>query len=150
MTHWLIIIGCFLFPLQVLAQGQKEAVAAPSMKGAEDPAVVDFLMNPKNPFMSQIPQEIVVQKPVEKKVVPVKSVTPIKKPLSKPKIEVIDKKSLNLKLNGMVWGGPKPQAIINDRIVSEGDIIESKKIESITKMGVRIRYKGRVFFLTID
>lgn len=44
----------------------------------------------------------------------------------------------NLKLQGMIWGGPVPQAIINGEVVTVGDKIDGVEIMKIEKEGVTL------------
>lgn len=60
-----------------------------------------------------------------------------------PKQENIVLPSLNV--SGAVWGGATSQAIINGKILKEGDTIEEAKIIKINKGGVVILYKGKEF-----
>lgn len=48
----------------------------------------------------------------------------------------------HLTVEGMLWGGKMPQAIINNQIVKPGDIIEGAEIVNVTKEGVQVLYKG--------
>ena len=45
-----------------------------------------------------------------------------------------------IKLNGVMWGGLTPQAIINNKVVKVGDIIDGMKILSISKSGIKVLY----------
>ena len=48
----------------------------------------------------------------------------------------------SLTIQGLVWGGPRPQAIINGRVYSVGDTVSGGKIISINRDGVRLDYDG--------
>lgn len=50
-------------------------------------------------------------------------------------------------IQGIVWGGASPQAIINNQIVKAGDTIEGARIESIAKEGLTVSFQGREFKL---
>ena len=113
----------------------------------------------RNPFLSPFyvkpasvalfKKEVVIPKKVEK---------------PRPKVEilkppVVDVASLNLKLNGVVWGGNWPQAIINGQVVgvgesvivsSSGNSLEKAKIILINQKGVQILYKGVKINLNVD
>jgi hypothetical protein len=52
-----------------------------------------------------------------------------------------------LTVQGLVWGGTFPQAIINNKVVKEGDIVEGAKIISIEKKGITVFFKGGQFNL---
>ena len=42
-------------------------------------------------------------------------------------------------IQGMVWGGVKPQALINEGLCEKGDIIKGAEIADITKEGVTFK-----------
>ena len=53
----------------------------------------------------------------------------------------------NLTVQGLVWGGPRPQVIINDKVYSVGDMVGGGKIVVINRHGVGLEYNGaRAFF----
>lgn len=51
-------------------------------------------------------------------------------------------------VQGIIWGGQLPQAIINDRVLTIGDVIEESKIETIDKSGVTLSFKTQIFKLS--
>jgi Tfp pilus assembly protein PilP len=52
-----------------------------------------------------------------------------------------------LKVQGIVWGGKSPQAIINGQVLSVGDLIEGAQIVSIEKKGITLSFVGAIFDL---
>lgn len=50
-----------------------------------------------------------------------------------------------LTVQGIVWGGVFPQAIINNKIVRIGDTIEGARVVDITKSGVIIFFNEREY-----
>jgi hypothetical protein len=50
-----------------------------------------------------------------------------------------------LKVQGLIWGGRLPQAIINNKIVTIGDIIEGASVESIEKERITLVIEGDEF-----
>lgn len=48
-----------------------------------------------------------------------------------------------LKVQGIIWGGRIPQAIINDQVLTIGDTIEGAEILSIDKKGITLRSAGK-------
>lgn len=54
-----------------------------------------------------------------------------------------------LVVSGVIWGGNIPQAIINGKILKEGDSIEGVEILEIKKEGVIIFYKGKEFPISV-
>ena len=53
----------------------------------------------------------------------------------------------DLKLQGILWGTARPQAIINRKIVSVGDTIENAKILSVSREGVMVSFNGQQYLL---
>ena len=58
-----------------------------------------------------------------------------------------------LRIQGLFWGSGRPQAIINRRIISEGETLsvsgaeEGVKVLEITADGVKVSFQGKEFFL---
>ena len=63
--------------------------------------------------------------------------------LAKPQLD-LDK----LKVQGIIWGVKAPQAIINDKVLTIGDLIEGAEILSIEKKGITLSFNGAIFDLT--
>lgn len=63
------------------------------------------------------------------------------------KKEILDIKPPQLKITGLIWNTDRPQAIVNERVLSAGDEIEGAKLLSVTKNGINIEYKGVKFFI---
>ena len=53
----------------------------------------------------------------------------------------------NLKVQGMVWGSQMPQAIINNMVLSVGDVIEGAEIIDVRKDGVYLLFEGRQYII---
>ena len=53
-----------------------------------------------------------------------------------------------MSVQGIVWGGPVPQAIINGKVFKLGDNINEAKITGINKEGVELFYGGREYLLS--
>lgn len=53
----------------------------------------------------------------------------------------------SLTIQGVIWGGRFPQAIINNKVVKVGDAIEGARIISIDKDGVTLFFKDRQYNL---
>ena len=51
-------------------------------------------------------------------------------------------------IQGMVWGGIKPQALINNQLCEKGDIVRGAEITEITKEGVTFVYRDKKFLLS--
>lgn len=55
---------------------------------------------------------------------------------------------LTLTVQGIIWGGSFPQAIINDKVVKTEDTIDGARITNITKEGVSVLFEGRQYNLS--
>ncbi len=100
------------------------------------------LLSMQNPFESQLPEKPVVVKLPDKpesdphdddkkKTEPTRPETPPEIPLPTTVI------------SGIIWDSDRPQAIINENVVSEGDTILGIKIISIRKLGIDGLFHGR-------
>ena len=48
-------------------------------------------------------------------------------------------------VQGIIWGGNLPQAIIDDAVVKVGDTIKESKVIAIDKEGITLLYYGREY-----
>jgi hypothetical protein len=48
-----------------------------------------------------------------------------------------------LDIQGIVWGSELPQAIINNKVVKIGDVVEDVRVVDISKKGITVFYNGR-------
>jgi hypothetical protein len=55
-----------------------------------------------------------------------------------------------LNLQGVIVGEDIHQAIINDRAVPLHGTIEGVRVDSVTKQGVELFFKGKKVFLKVD
>jgi len=86
-----------------------------------------------DPFASVLPKEIFeVPKEISKEEIPISE-------------GLISLPTFNIQ--GLIWGSPNPQAIINGKVLKVGDTIEGAKIINISKNGIDIIYEGRLFSL---
>ncbi len=53
-----------------------------------------------------------------------------------------------IKLQGLIWGGNVPQAIVNESVVKTGDVVDNMQIIEITKDGVSVLFNNRVYNLS--
>ncbi len=83
-----------------------------------------------------IPDKIVPDKPVPPEVVPAETAKEI--PEEKDFGEAPE-----FSLTGIVFGGGEPSAIINGKIVKEGDVIEGAKVLKINPKKVTLGFKGK-------
>ncbi len=144
MIRWLVIILAigYLMPTSVLAE-QPRKDASDEVAQADDASLIESLTDLKNPFVSLMPKASVAQPTPQPSPVPVPE-TPMAAPAAEETIPS------DLKINGIVWGGDRPQAIINGQVVSIGDTIQEAKVIAITKQGVAVRYKSKKITLTVD
>lgn len=59
-----------------------------------------------------------------------------------------DKPLPALTVQGIIWGGKFPQAIINNKVVKVGDIIEDTRVVSIDKDGVTVFFENQQYKLS--
>jgi hypothetical protein len=91
-------------------------------------------VNIKDPFLPLYPKK--------------ESAKPVSPGVFKPvKKEVEEIKSPDLTVQGLVWGKISPQAIVNDTVVSVGDVIENAKIIEISQNGIRVLYMNDIFLI---
>ncbi len=58
-------------------------------------------------------------------------------------VNPVEKKPLPaLTVQGVIWGGNFPQAIINNKVLKVGDTIEGVKIKAIAKEGIIVLFEG--------
>lgn len=49
----------------------------------------------------------------------------------------------NLVITGLIWNSPKPQAIINGKVINIGDTVSGVRIIEIDVRGITVDYEGR-------
>jgi len=54
----------------------------------------------------------------------------------------------SLTVQGIIWGGRFPQAIINNKVVKAGDTIEGARVISIDKEGITLLFEGMQYSLS--
>lgn len=131
----IIFFLCFYVPFlqyNIFAQNDEiENNASAQDSGSLRPKVEFAASGLRDPFKDYItPEEIDIgKKPVE----PQKGET-----LNPPE----------LKIEGLIWGGAKPCAIINGEVKKEGEIIDGVTILEINKEGLVILYEGKKYTLS--
>lgn len=63
-------------------------------------------------------------------------------------IELPAKPLPSLTVQGIIWGGKVPQAIINNKVLKTGDIIEEVKIIAISNKGITVSFSGQEYNLS--
>ena len=112
--------------------------AAAQEQPAHAPSMAEIPYSFKNPFTSLLPKP---EPEVTKETAgafeePAPDIAQIPSAIIQPP---------QLQINGLVWNSDRPQAIINNDIVTIGDVVAEAKILDITRNGVRIEYKGEHF-----
>ncbi|MBU4346471.1 MAG: hypothetical protein KKH29_04000 [Candidatus Omnitrophica bacterium] len=70
-------------------------------------------------------------------------------PTPAPKEQIIKAVQLpDLVIQGVIWGGRLPQAIINNKVVKIGDTIETVEIIDINKEGIIISFENKEYNLS--
>lgn len=120
-----------LFAQEMRDENMQAAAQSPSLEVIVRPKVEYKAEGLINPFRS----------PLEKSVV----VAPIKGPEG---VQAEVKPLPPLTVQGLIWGGNFPQAIINDKVVKIGDVIvEGVNISAIDKDGIEVMFEGRRYRL---
>ncbi len=70
----------------------------------------------------------------------------VKEPVKEEKVELRPAPSLTIQ--GLVWGGHFPQAIVNNKVLRVGDTIEGARIVDINKEGVVLYFDGQQYNIT--
>lgn len=65
-----------------------------------------------------------------------------------PPPQQIEQPLPNLEIQGVIWGGRILQAIINNKIVKIGDVIEGVQIVNINKDGITVLFGGKEYNLS--
>ena len=66
----------------------------------------------------------------------------------RPTSNEVQQRPPDLAIQGIIWGGKIPQAIINNSVVKAGDTISGARILEITKNGVTVFYNNTNFDLS--
>lgn len=135
----LILIFAFLtIPRMIYAEDQ-----IPSKK--IDLTIDDVSINyysDNNPFKTQLPEKKIEEVENTNQTdaygfnpIPQQNIDP------DPVVEPVKPTPPEFILNGIVWNTDRPQAIINNQIVNQGDTIEGAKIVSIRKSGIDLIFE---------
>ena len=122
MTKKRIIIILFIIVFIFLSR-QTQSIGGPIQEGSGWPNKIEYeAQGLKDPFQEE---KIVIKK------------------------EVIEIKPLpSLQIQGIVWGGAVPQAIINNKVVKIGDTIGQVRIIDITRGSVTVLFENRKYNLS--
>ena len=50
-------------------------------------------------------------------------------------------------VQGLVWGGSMPQAVVDNQVVKVGDVIQDAEIVEISKDGIKLLYNKKIYKL---
>jgi hypothetical protein len=76
---------------------------------------------------------------------------PFRKPSSTQKSDEaqVEAKPLpNLVVQGVIWGGRFPQAIINNKVVKAGDNLEGVRVKDISREGITVLFEGSEYHIS--
>ncbi len=126
----------------------------PVSVAVDETAFKTLLSQLKNPFMPVVPDKPVVVKPV---VVPPAPTAEIVERPSTPERAAVRPRATepvvtapNLKLQGVLWDGDKPQAIINNEVVGIGSAVQGSTITAIRKSMVEVSFNGHNFSYKVE
>ncbi len=102
-------------------------------------ASVEVKLTFKNPFVSPLPKKEIAAKDI-----PATTRATVKE-IQEPKIT-----PPNLVISGLVWNTPRPQAIVNEQVVTIGDSIGDIKVLSINSQSIEIEFQGKRFVIPAD
>ena len=66
-----------------------------------------------------------------------------------PEVQIETKPLPGVQIQGIVWGGAFPQAIINNKVVKIGDTIGQLQIIDIAKSGITVLFENRKYNLSV-
>jgi hypothetical protein len=110
-------------------QPQVQAQAAVKPGGSREPAVY-LAQDLRDPMKSLLPE---APKPQQTTV-------------RQPGVQQLPPAPPSLRVQGLLWGGREPQAIINDAVYKVNDVVKGAKILEITRDGVTIEHLGAPVF----
>lgn len=130
-----IIIGAFNFMIgqdKLFANVQSDEIKRLELQ-EEPPAPVIIIIRPKVEYNVSVDKDPFIIKQAEEETA------------EKPSEVEMEITLPDLKIQGIVWGGENPQAIINGKVCKIGAVIDDAHIADINKNGVDIFFRGRKF-----
>ena len=120
----------FITCLEARAEGEEAVVDAGAV--SVRPKLEFSMESTRDPFESYIKTE-----------------TPQPEPIETPRSEE-DVPLPELTIQGLIWGGKIPCAIINNKVVRQGDSINNEiEVLKVSKEGVEVFYKGKRHLVTV-
>ncbi|MBI4597261.1 MAG: hypothetical protein HY737_02530 [Candidatus Omnitrophica bacterium] len=124
-------LGALIIGESALAATREEVSAAPAISG--DPLYTAQSL--RDPMKSLLPQHEEMLRPARD------DDGKNAKKLAKTPMPVLE-------LQGVLWGGPKPSAIINSEVYGVGEAVKGVIIKSVDRTGVKVEFQGQVLTLT--
>jgi hypothetical protein len=139
MTKRLVVIFFFVY---FLATGQVPCALASSLEGVVSRPEIEYSSGDlRDPF------DDLLQKAIERER---KEQEAKNAPVQEEETQAVKEEMPSLdkfNVQGVIWGGKFPQAIINNKILSVGDSVEGFKIANIEKNRVILSFAGRLISL---
>ena len=121
-------------------QARSEGTAPPPVKASPKATYTAFTL--RDPFRSLLPAEppkLQVQSPQGQNLQGVPQ-PPWRGAKSSPTLAV----------QGLLWGGPEPKAIINDQVCGIGDVVQGATITSIGRDGITVEAGGETMVVAVS
>jgi len=134
---------------ETMSKIEKSAQEKKFLEQGLDAQTIEIVASLKNPFIDQLPQP---EKPEEKPPTDIEE-----QPVPTRRGDILPQdKSDNMKaeqriplpsfrISGLVWNSDRPQAIMNNQIVSVGDTINNCTITHISKEGVEVLFQEKTY-----
>ncbi len=143
-AKWMVMIAAFLLVASgicssqdVLNKGMKDITKTESVVlGTEKIPIIIRSKLAYDPVVSTDPFDDFLPK-VKK--------TPVRGSGFGSEVQVAPLPAFNVQ--GIVWGGAVPQAVIDDQVVKIGDIVQDAEIVEISKDGIKVLYNKRIYKL---
>ncbi len=132
-ARFIVIFVFFVMSIYAFAEQEKSDFAIEKLKEKD----IEEMVGEKKPAS----QEVIVRPKVEYKASDLRDpfqgpFAPKETPVAGPGVLSAPQVSPSLEVQGIIWGGGFPQAIINKKVVKIGDTIEGMQIMDINKSGV--------------
>jgi len=129
----LCVFDIFAAPINLegLKQIESSQVVIPNNEVIKKPVFVYKAQEARDPFEPYVSEEDELQASRES--------------ASKTREQRIERTPPDLKIQGVIWGGNFPQAIINNKVIKIGEVIEEANIKAIDKEGVTFIFEGREY-----
>ncbi len=131
-TNFLIMVFIFKVLITQAMAGRAEFEMIKKIEDAERPQQVEVIVRPKIEYDAQGLRDPFKGAVREEKVAPEETRVP----------ETQENPPPQLTIQGIIWGGPFPLGIINNKVLKVGDTIDGARIISIDKEGVTIFFEG--------